>query len=218
MTIAVLLLTIGSFAASTLSHPPPIPRGSVAFPGLTPRSSSVQHTVLGSGLSKTTLHGSDPSYTLSSPGSVARTIFPGYNTSIPGSFTSSVYSWTVGEPAYNPSTNTVWFPEKAAVLNGFPSPNFAPIAVFNVSAGTFSGFVSGVTNSSAAIYDAGNGLMYVTQPDSNSVLALNSRTGTIVGSPIHVGQDPSALALDPYSNTLFVANSGSGNVSTINVT
>jgi DNA-binding beta-propeller fold protein YncE len=91
----------------------------------------------------------------------------------------------------------------------------APVAVFNLTSGAFDGFVTNVSNSSAVIYDPGNGLVYATQPASDSVIAVNPRTDTIVGSPIPVGSDPDALAFDPDSNDVFVANFGSANVTVI---
>jgi YVTN family beta-propeller protein len=146
---------------------------------------------------------------------VTRTVFPGFNTSLPGSFTSSVATWVVGTPAYVPSTNTLWFPQRAVAVPGDPTPTIAPVAVFNLTSGGFDRLLTDVSNASALAYDQGNGDVYATVPSTNSVLVVDPRTGTLTGPAIPVGTTPSALAFDPNSNQLFVANSGSSNVTVI---
>jgi YVTN family beta-propeller protein len=148
-------------------------------------------------------------------GSVVRTVFPGFNTSLPGSFTSSVSAWQVGNPAFVPSTNTVWFPQRSVSVPGIPAPTVSPAAVFNLTSGGFDQLVTNVSNASAFVYDPGNGNLYATDPTANSVLVVNPRTESVVGSPIPVGSDPTAIAFDPPSNNVFIANSGSANVTVI---
>jgi YVTN family beta-propeller protein len=150
-----------------------------------------------------------------SAGSVVRTVFPGFNTSLPGSFTSSVATWQVGTPTYVPSTDTLWFPQRSVPVPGYPTPTIAPAAVYNLSTGGFTELVTNLSNASALAYDPGNGYVYATLPASNSVAVVNPRTGAIVDSSIPVGVAPVALALDRNANLLFVANSGSSNVTVI---
>src|SRR5271157_920768 len=151
-----------------------------------------------------------------SAGSVVRTVFPGFNTSLPGSFTSSVAAWQVGTPTYVPSTDTLWFPQRSVSIPGYPVPTIAPAAVYNLSTGGFDGLVTNLSNASALAYDPGNGYVYATLPASDSVAVVNPRTGAIVDPAIPVGSAPAALAVDPNANQLFVANSGSSNVTVIN--
>jgi len=158
----------------------------------------------------------EPLFSAGVAGQVTRTVFPGFNTSIPGSFTSSVATWIVGTPAYVPTTNSVWFPQRAQSVAGDPIPTLAPAAVFNLSTGSFDRLVTNLSNASALAYDPGNGGVYATLPASNEVVLVNPRTGALVGAPIPVGSSPNALTLDPNSNELYVANSGSANVTVIN--
>ncbi|MGD1099452.1 MAG: PKD domain-containing protein [Thermoplasmata archaeon] len=153
-----------------------------------------------------------------SAGSVVRTVFPGFNTSLPGSFTSSVYAWQVGSPTYVPSTDTLWFPQRSVSLPGYPIPTIAPAAVYNLSTGGFSELVTNLSNASALVYDPVSGNVYAALPASNSVAVVNPRTGAIVDPAILVGTAPDALAVDPNANELFVANSGSSNVTVIDIT
>src|SRR5271157_946012 len=150
-----------------------------------------------------------------SAGSVVRTVFPGFNTSLPGSFTSSVAAWQVGTPTYVPSTDTLWFPQRSVSIPGYPVPTIAPAAVYNLSTGGFDELVTNLSNASALAYDPGNGYVYATLPASDSVAVVNPRTGTIVVPAIPVGSAPDALAVDPNANQLFVANSGSSNVTVV---
>jgi len=150
--------------------------------------------------------------------SVVRTIFPGFNSSLPGSFTSSVYAWQVGSPTYVPSTDTLWFPQRSVSLPGYPFPTIAPAAVYNLATGGFSELVTNLSNASALAYDPVSGNVYATLPASNSVAVVNPRTGAIVDPAIPVGTAPDALAVDPNTNELFVANSGSSNVTVVDTT
>ena len=157
-----------------------------------------------------------PEFSAGSVGEVTRTIFPGFNTSLPGSFTSSVATWLVGTPAYVPSTNTLWFPQRAIPVAGDPVPTVAPAAVFNLSSGEFDQLDTNVSNASALVYDPGNGYLYATEPASDSIAVVDPSNGALVHSPIPVGSSPSALCLDPNANMLFVANFESSNLTVIN--
>ncbi|MGP8107870.1 MAG: PKD domain-containing protein, partial [Thermoplasmata archaeon] len=158
----------------------------------------------------------NPTLSSASAGSVVRTVFPGFNTSLDGSFTSSVSAWQVGTPTYVPSTNTLWFPQRSVPVPGYPVPTIAPVAVFNLSTGGFDQFVTNLSNASALLYDPGNGNVYATLPASNSVAAVNPRTGALADRGIPVGSAPDALAVNPTAAQLYVANSGSSNVTVIN--
>jgi len=58
----------------------------------------------------------------------------------------------------------------------------------------------------------GGGTLYVVNPDSNSVSALDTRSNQkIAETP--VGQDPRCLAVSPDGNTLYVTNQGSATLS-----
>jgi DNA-binding beta-propeller fold protein YncE len=159
--------------------------------------------------------GAVPEFSSGSVGEVTRTIFPGFNTSLPGSFTSSVATWAVGTPAYVPSTNTIWFPQRAVPVAGDPAPSVAPAAVFNASSGGFDRLVTNLSNASALVYDPGNGDLYATLSATDSVIVVDPSTGSLVGSPIPVGTSPGAMAFDPNTNQLFVANSGSSNLTVV---
>jgi YVTN family beta-propeller protein len=152
---------------------------------------------------------------VNSAGVVTRTIFPGFNTSLPGSFTSSVATWVMGTPTYVPSTNTLWFPQRSVAVPGDPWPTLAPAAVFNLTTGGFDRLVTNLTNASAVVYDPGNGDVYATLLGENSVVAVNPRTGALLVPAIPVGSRPDALAYDANTNQLFVANNGSANVTVI---
>ena len=148
-------------------------------------------------------------------GSVVRTVFPGFNTSLPGSFTSSVSAWEVGSPAYVPSTDSIWFPQRSVSIPGIPLPTIAPAAVFNLATKSFDQLVTNLSNASALAYDPGNGFLYATEPGTDSVAVINPVSDAIVKASIAVGSDPDAVAFDPGSNSVFVANYGSSNVTVI---
>ncbi|HEY1199115.1 MAG TPA: PKD domain-containing protein [Thermoplasmata archaeon] len=217
LLLAAVVLASTLIAPTIASHPA-IPSPASISAGAPSPPAAARDPASTSGTLVAPRSASLSSLSSASVGSVVRTVFPGFNTSLAGSFTSSVSSWQVGTPAYVPSTDTIWFPQRSVSIPGVPFPTAAPVAVFNLTSGAFDGFVTNVSNSSAVIYDPGNGLVYATQPARDSVLAVNPRTGTLVGSPIPVGSDPDALAFDADSNYVFVANSGSANVTIINAT
>lgn len=66
-----------------------------------------------------------------------------------------------------------------------------------------------------AVYaDPDNGLVYVADWSDDEVIVFGAANLTQVAA-VHVGSGPSSFAYDPLNHTLFVANSGSGNVSVI---
>lgn len=156
-----------------------------------------------------------PAFSSASVGVVTRTLFPGYNTSLPGSFVSSVAAWQVGTPTYVPSTNTLWFPQRDVAVPGDPVPTIAPAAVFNLSSGEFDQLVTNLSNASAFVYNPSNGDIYGTIPAENAVEVVNPRTDAVVDSVIPVGNDPTAVAVDSTADLLFVANAGSSNVTVV---
>ena len=156
-----------------------------------------------------------PTLTGSDAGSVVRTVFPGFNTSLPGSFTSSISAWQVGGPAYVSSTDTMWFPQRSIPVPGIPIPTVSPAAVFNLATSSFDQLVTNLSNASALAFDSGNGLLYATDSVTDSVSVINPVTDAIVKPLIGVGSDPDAIAVDPSSNSVFVANEGSSNVTVI---
>jgi len=58
--------------------------------------------------------------------------------------------------------------------------------------------------------------LYVTQPALNQVSALAARTGQPV-CKAHIAGNPSLLAYDPQTNSLFVAGNGAATISTIDL-
>ena len=121
----------------------------------------------------------------------------------------------MGTPAYVPSSKTLWWPQRAGSVEGFPAPSLAPTAVFNISRGQFEKFDVNITNASAIAYDPGNGLLYAAEPATDSVTVASPVTGAIVAPPIPVGSDPSAVVFDSGANSIIVANSGSANLTVI---
>ncbi len=66
-------------------------------------------------------------------------------------------------------------------------------------------------------YDQDNGLLYVADYASNSVLAVNATEfNTQIIKNISVGVDPVKVAYDPFNNDVYVSNRGSGTISVIN--
>ncbi|MGA8710257.1 MAG: hypothetical protein WB786_03385, partial [Thermoplasmata archaeon] len=145
--VPVVLLVV-VLLASTLMLPlttgpeksPGLPAGSVSAPtALNKAASADREAVPPPVVANPTSSGLDA-------GTVVRTIFPGFNTSLPGSFTSSVSAWQVGNPAYVPSTNTIWFPQRSVSVPGIPAPTVSPAAVFNLTSGGFDQLVTNVSN------------------------------------------------------------------------
>ena len=210
--VAVVVLT-GVLAAPTFVLGPVHSAGtSFQGAGELVRHGSSSSSVLTSGPSAVT----HPVSSSASVGIVTRTVFPGYNTSLPGSFVSSVAAWEAGTPTYVPSTNTLWFPQRDVLVSGDPVPIVAPVAVFNLSSGGFDRLVTNVSNASCLVYNPSNGDIYAAIPTENAVRVIDPRTDAVVASKIPVGTMPSALAVDPAANLLFVANAGSSNVTVVN--
>ncbi|HEV2449950.1 MAG TPA: YncE family protein [Thermoplasmata archaeon] len=69
-------------------------------------------------------------------------------------------------------------------------------------------------NVRAVFADPDNGLVYVADWSDDEVIAFGAANLTQVAA-VHVGSGPSSFAYDPLNHTLFVANSGSGNVSVL---
>jgi YVTN family beta-propeller protein len=74
--------------------------------------------------------------------------------------------------------------------------------------------VASTPNVTALLYDAGAGRMYAAEYRAGTtgwVGVLNGSSHLPVASPVVVGADPIALALDPWSEELFVVDSGPAN-------
>ncbi|MFI9773939.1 YncE family protein, partial [Streptomyces sp. NPDC051956] len=50
--------------------------------------------------------------------------------------------------------------------------------------------------------------LYVANSGSGTVSVIDTRTNAVVGSPIHVGKNPSGVAVDRVRGRAYVANSG----------
>ena len=212
--VALIVLT-SAFVLPTVSGPSTPPRTVDRSAVVSSATTAVSVPARSVAVPGTAENLAEPAQSSASAGSVVRTVFPGFNTSLPGSFTSSVSAWQVGSPTYVPSTDTMWFPQRSVSIPGYPVPTVAPAAVYNLSTGGFDELVTNLSNASALAYDPGNGDVYATLPASDSVTVVNPRTGAIVDPAIPVGSAPDALAIDPNANQLFVANSGSSNVTVI---
>lgn len=155
---------------------------------------------------------------LSSPsaGSLLQTAFLNYNGTEMGNFPFSVQDWTAGTPAYVPSTHSLWIPMRAVSANGTPLAEFAPAVVYNATTNQFATIVPSIQDSAAFLYDTDNGLLYSADYANDTVGVINVSTGAWVQPALHVGTDPVALAFDPVTDHIFVANEGSDNVTIIN--
>jgi DNA-binding beta-propeller fold protein YncE len=149
-------------------------------------------------------------------GSTLATLLPNYNASLPGNFRSLVDDWQVGTPATVPGSDVVWWPQIAVAVNGSPAKVAAPALVFNLSLDSVTGIDPDLSNVSAFAYNPANGLMYATESYNNSVVALNASDGLPTGVVYPVGSDPTGIIYDSLTHDLFVANTGSGNVTVIN--
>ncbi len=149
-------------------------------------------------------------------GSLVRTVFPGYNATLPGNFPGSVQGWQVGTPAYVPATQELWLPNRAVSVNGIPAPPIAPAIVYNATTNQFAGFDLAVENTSAFLYDPNNGFLYSADWANDTVGVIDPTTGGWAHAAIPVGALPNALAIDDSTNTLYVANYGSANVTVVN--
>jgi YVTN family beta-propeller protein len=102
------------------------------------------------------------------------------------------------EVAVNPRTNTayvVYAANKVAVIDGQTNKIVATVAV---------GAESGEARGIAA--DPRSNLIYVTNPNSDTVSVINGQTNKIVAS-VPVGRSPfTGIAVDPHTSTIYVAN------------
>jgi DNA-binding beta-propeller fold protein YncE/PKD repeat protein len=151
------------------------------------------------------------------PGDLSRTIFPNYNAWLSTNFPGTVWNWIVGSPAYVPTTQTIWLPIQQSTNPLGTPPISDPAILFNVSNDQFRGFDFAAQNASAFVYDPDNDLLYFSDVSNDSVGAISPESGAFVGRAIPVGTAPSAMALNPVTDELYVANAGSNNVTVINV-
>ncbi|HXW67892.1 MAG TPA: hypothetical protein VEL82_08485, partial [Thermoplasmata archaeon] len=154
-------------------------------------------------------------FSATTAGSVVRTAFLNYNSSLTGNFPSTVWNWEVGPPAVDPATGDVWLPTKPIALSGILAPTFAPALVYDPATNQ-SRTVPQLVNTSAFAFDAANGLLYATDPLNDTVAIFSPTTDTWAHPALPVGSDPSAILYDPASKNLYVANAGSSNVTVIN--
>ncbi|HXY46809.1 MAG TPA: YncE family protein, partial [Thermoplasmata archaeon] len=209
--VAVLLLPLGTTVSSTVHAQFHVPQGPAS--ATEPRTGSVAPPATAHRGSTRELPDSAP--VNPSAGSLFRTVFPNYNTTTSFNFPGTVWDWQVGTPAFIPSTNSLWLPTRAVPAVGGPLPLIAPVVVYSETLETFTGVVPSVQNSSALLYDPSNGLVYSAESFNNTVVAVSASSGGWVQT-FPVGTDPTALALDPHSSLLYVANTGSTNLTAIN--
>jgi 6-phosphogluconolactonase len=100
-----------------------------------------------------------------------------------------------------------------------PLPNFSRIAVLSENSGSLQTVGSfPVTDGVAGIaVDSGAKFLYATNPTTNTVSAYAIQSGgsliAVPGLTFGVGTAPVAAVVDPTGSSLYVANSGSGNIS-----
>jgi len=73
------------------------------------------------------------------------------------------------------------------------------------------------TNSSPIALSQDNSLVWVVNPDDDSVSVINAANNTLIKT-IGVGDEPQSVALDPNSTFAYVANAASNNVTVIKIT
>ena len=137
---------------------------------------------------------------------------------------------TVVSPTLGKSVANVSIPSVGGVV---PRPNFAAVdplngtvyvlatntsSIFEINGTILSTNVISLPANTGPISGAftPNGTLFVSGFLSNSVMEVNLTRGVVVQT-FHVGNEPEAVSYDPASNTLFIANSGSHNVSTISL-
>ena len=76
---------------------------------------------------------------------------------------------------------------------------------------------TGPTNSSPITLSRDGRLLWVVNPQGDSVSVINTKTNAPIKS-IKVGDEPQSVAVDPVNKYAYVANAASGNVSAIKIT
>jgi YVTN family beta-propeller protein len=76
---------------------------------------------------------------------------------------------------------------------------------------------AGPTNSSPITLSRDNRLLWVVNPQGDTVAVINTKTNAVLKS-IKVGDEPQSVAVDPVNKYAYVANAASGNVSAIKIT
>ncbi|HXQ48769.1 MAG TPA: YncE family protein, partial [Thermoplasmata archaeon] len=156
-----------------------------------------------------------PATSTAPTGQVVASPLLNYNTTLPGNFGSTVWDWSVGPGTLVPATGDIWFSDNLTQLFQGAPPASAPAIVYDPANHSFSGIVPQLANTSDLLYDPANGWIYSADPLNNTVGVFNPATGAWLRT-FSVGTDPVALALDAANSILFVANSGSDNLTLIN--
>ena len=209
--VALLLFGAAPFASVSAGHGSPaaglsFSAGARPVPPSLARAAAASVPLSGAGVS---------SISAAVAGSVFRTVFPNYNATLPGNFPGTVDGWQVGSPAYVPSTQELWLPNRAVSVNGIAPPPYAPAIIYNATTNQFVGFDFSVQNTSAFAYDPNNGVLYSADYGNNTVGVIDATTGSWLQPAIPVGSGPDALALNVSGGLLYVANYNSGTVSVI---
>ncbi len=150
-------------------------------------------------------------------GTIQRTVLPDFNATIQGEFTGSIWDLALGTPVWVPPAHAIWYPTKSLPILKGPEPANASALAYNPLTDSFVGTVSAVQNSSDLVYDPENGLVYSAESPRNEVAVIDPADSDLI-TTIPVGLYPTALALDTQSNLLFVANTESSSVTSINCT
>jgi YVTN family beta-propeller protein len=59
--------------------------------------------------------------------------------------------------------------------------------------------------------------MYVVNSGPGTVTVIDTRTNTVIGNPIQVGNSAFGIAYDPVNHRMYVTNGGDNTVSVINL-
>jgi YVTN family beta-propeller protein len=191
----------------------PIPLGATSHVQPTPQG-AVSAGVRASEATHTSVHATAAPRPI---GHVVMSPLLDYNTTVDGNFGSSVWDWGVGPGTVVPSTGMVWLSDNLTPVYRGAAPPEAPAVLYDPNSNSFVGTVPELPNTSTLLYDSTNGWIYSTDPLNNTVGVFDPGNLTWLKT-IPVGTDPSALSLDPANNTLYVANSGSNNLTLINTT
>jgi YVTN family beta-propeller protein len=92
----------------------------------------------------------------------------------------------------------------------------ATVCTLNATTDLVTGTVSLPESVSALAVDPGTGDVFATETQWNGTLALSPSLSVLAN--ISVGANPAAVAFDPVSNEIYVANYGSNNLTVLNAT
>lgn len=93
--------------------------------------------------------------------------------------------------------------------------NSGTVSVIDIASHQVTATIDGFQNCPDIVITPDGKFAYVSDAGFDRVSVIDVATNQVVGSPIPVGNEPSALAMDPGGKRVYVANSGSASVSAI---